>query len=61
MYAAFQAFSDVMEPSRRMARGLLGLRDRIWPDADRNDWVRRFHALCDSYALASVSHTLAPS
>ena len=60
MYAAFQAFSDVMEPSRRMARGLLGLRDRIWPDADRNDWVRRFHALCDSYALASVISTRPP-
>ncbi|KUR77793.1 polyhydroxyalkanoate depolymerase [Novosphingobium sp. FSW06-99] len=49
-----------MEPSRRMARGLLGLRDRIWPDADRNDWVRRFHALCDSYALASVISTRPP-
>jgi len=60
VYAAFQAFSDVMEPSRRMARGLLGLRDRIWPDADRNDWVRRFHALCDSYALASVISTRPP-
>ncbi len=60
MYAAFQAFTDLMEPSRRMARGLLAMRDRLWPDADRNDWVRRFHALADSYALASVISTRPP-
>jgi polyhydroxyalkanoate depolymerase len=57
VYAAFQAFSDLMEPSRRLARGALQLRDRVYPDADRNDWVRRFHALCDGYALASVVQT----
>ena len=57
MYAAFQAFSDVMEPSRRVARGMLDLRDRFFPDADQNDWVRRFHALCDGYTLASVIST----
>jgi polyhydroxyalkanoate depolymerase len=60
VYAAFQAFSDLMEPSRRLARKLLDLRDTVWPDADRNDWVRRFHALCDSYALASVISTRPP-
>ncbi|WP_353229149.1 polyhydroxyalkanoate depolymerase [Novosphingobium sp.] len=60
VYAAFQAFTDLMEPSRRMARGLLAMRDRLWPDADRNDWVRRFHALADSYALASVISTRPP-
>jgi len=57
VYAAFQAFTDLMEPSRRAARGMLTLRDRFFPDADQNDWVRRFHALCDGYALASVLST----
>jgi len=54
VYAAFQAFSDLMEPSRRIARKVLELRDNVWPDADRNDWVRRFHALAEGYALAGV-------
>jgi len=57
VYAAFQAFSDLMEPSRRLARGALGLRDRYYPQADRIDWIRRYHALCESYSLASVIST----
>jgi poly(3-hydroxybutyrate) depolymerase len=57
VYAAFQAFTDMMEPSRRMARGALQLRDRVWPDVDANDWIRRYHALCDGHVLASVLNT----
>jgi polyhydroxyalkanoate depolymerase len=60
VYAAFQAFSDLMEPSRRIARKILELRDNVWPDADRNDWVRRFHALAEGYALAGVISTRPP-
>ncbi len=57
MYAAFQAFSDLMAPPRVLARGILNLRDRYYPQADRNDWVRRFHALCESFDLARVIST----
>jgi polyhydroxyalkanoate depolymerase len=46
-----------MEPSRRLAREVLSLRDRFWPNADRNDWLRRVYALFDGYALASVIST----
>lgn len=60
MYAAFQAFTDAMAPARTWARGALTMRDRFWPDADSNDWTRRFHALCETFTLATVLDTRPP-
>ena len=57
VYAAFQAFSDFMEPSRRLARSALDMRDRYYPGADSNEWVRRFHALCENFSLSAVIST----
>lgn len=54
MYAPYQALTDATEPFRALSRGILSMRDRLWPDADENDWFRRFHALHDTHALAAV-------
>ena len=60
MYQSYQAYADLMEPSRWLARSALELRDRFWPQVDQWALPRRMHALCESHALAAVTHDRPP-
>jgi poly(3-hydroxybutyrate) depolymerase len=56
MYQSYQGISDWLDPSRAMARSALAMRDRFWPQADEWDFARRFHALCQTWAVSGITH-----
>jgi polyhydroxyalkanoate depolymerase len=60
LYQGYQLMSDLMEPSRQLARTALALRDRLWPGLD--DWAipRRLHALLETFTLAGITHQRPP-
>jgi poly(3-hydroxybutyrate) depolymerase len=60
LYQSYQAFADMLAPSRKMAQMALQWRDRVWPWADEDDWLRRGHALCETYGLAAITHERPP-
>ncbi len=60
LYQGYQAFCDMMEPSRLFTRTALMLRDVWWPQADDDAMIRRYHALCETWGLAAVTHARVP-
>ena len=60
LYQAYQTFSDMLAPARRLARATLDARDRYWPEADSNDWARRAHAVCETFLVSGITHTHPP-
>lgn len=60
LYQGYQLMSDLMEPSRQLARTALALRDRLWPDIDDLPMPRRFHALLETFTLAEITHQRPP-
>jgi poly(3-hydroxybutyrate) depolymerase len=59
LYAGYQAFSDMMEPARMLARAAVKFRDS---ESTLQDWpmVRRLYAVADTFASAAITHARPP-
>jgi polyhydroxyalkanoate depolymerase len=60
LYHGYQLLSDVLEPSRVMARMALQLRDDGWIADPDSPWTRRMLALADGYTLSAITHEAPP-
>ncbi len=60
LYHGYQLLSDVLEPSRAMARMALQLRDGGWIADPDSPWTRRLLALADGYTLSAITHEAPP-
>ena len=60
LYGGFQAFSDLMAPSRWAAKAAVQWRDAYLPGIGEWDGPRRFFALCETFAGAAVTHQRPP-
>lgn len=60
LYHGYQLLSDVLEPSRAMARMALQLRDDGWIADPDSPWTRRLLALADGYTLSAITHEAPP-
>lgn len=60
LYHGYQLLSDVLEPSRAIARMALQLRDDGWIADPDSPWTRRMLALADGYTLSAITHEAPP-
>jgi polyhydroxyalkanoate depolymerase len=60
LYAGYQLLCDMLEPSRRAARGMLAMRDEGWIADPHEPWTRRALALADGYTLGAIRHEAPP-
>lgn len=60
LYQSYQAFCDLMAPSRGAARAALVWRDHVWPEADQDPWARRAYGLIEAFALSAIAHDRPP-
>lgn len=60
LYSAYQLLCDGLEPSRRLARMALSMRDEEWIADPQGDWMRRMLALADGYDLSTITHQRPP-
>lgn len=55
LYYGYQAFEDLMTPARMVARAAVKFRDSQ-SELKELPMMRRFYALCDTFASAAVTH-----
>jgi polyhydroxyalkanoate depolymerase len=60
LYGGYQLLSDILAPSRMMARAALAMRDDGWIANPDDPWTRRMLGLADGYVLAAMTHERPP-
>ncbi|GGD65707.1 polyhydroxyalkanoate depolymerase [Croceicoccus mobilis] len=56
LYKSYQAFTDLMLPSRMLASAMVELGERLPDEISDNDLVKRYFALCEVFAGITLTH-----